>query len=105
MNHNDYVVVGPGARGAIEYMDPNIKPRDMSDSCRMLYVMQPALFFKLAKQKHKRWLDVNYKTPYNVGSEFLSLSNIQNSLCEFRKYINLKTNPKARKRYYKEKTN
>jgi len=95
----DFVSVGPGAVGGIDYMYGKTKmPYD--DICKELCNMQPKLFAYLLHKTNNDWENIAFDTPYHHNIS-LSLPNIQNCLCEFRKYINLRDNPKARKRYYK----
>lgn len=99
---NTFVVVGPGAKGGIEHLFG--KSKNYENQCRNLHAAQCENWEKL-NAKGKTWGSIYYNSPYNKGKTLeISLPNIQNSLCEFRKYINLQTKPNARKRYYKEAT-
>jgi hypothetical protein len=100
-NINSYVHVGPGAEGGIDLLQsPRQKKLNYEDFCKHLFHMQAVCFPALYQRKGKQWMNVRYGDAY-YQSPYLSLSNIQNCLCEFRKYHNLKNNPRARKRYYK----
>lgn len=99
----NFVSVGPGAKPAIDLLFPNTKlPYDTN--CKLLFDGQKLDFNKLKIRTGKDWNEIYYKYAY-FKSPYLSLSNIQNSLCEFRKYCHLQTNPKKRKRIYREEKN
>lgn len=87
---NSFVSIGPGALGGLKLLGLNGKPEIECD-------------FLFQHQYNYSWFDIYYKGAY-FKSPCLSMGNIQASLCEFRKFIMLKTNPKARKRYYKGET-
>lgn len=48
----------------------------------------------------KEWLKVSYKEAYS-NVPFLSLRNIEHSLCEYRKYWRIKNKKPTRKRLFK----
>lgn len=89
---NDFVYVGPGAVSGLEMLF-NIS-LDPIYECKYIWESQE-------KYLPNAWRDVFYRNAY-YDSLYLSLGNIQHSLCEFRKWVNL-TNGKGRKRYYKPK--
>lgn len=95
--NDNFVYVGPGAKGGIDYLFGNKKTdRDYAFWCKELFEQQQ--YFLTGGT----WDEVRYNSPY-YQSRYLSLSNIQNSLCEFRKYVNLKYGKRCRRRYYKTK--
>lgn len=100
-----FVALGPGSKPGIQLLFPKVeKLEDMIEHCKWLASIgvQADNFNTLAEKKKKDWHMVCYKSPYNnVNNPLLSLSNIQNCLCEFRKYVNLQKGIKCRKRYYK----
>lgn len=89
---NSYVSVGPGAIGGLEYIFGKLKQSEHQKYCKKLWLNQ-------GEHLNENWLKIRYKDAY--CQEYISLSNIQNCLCEFRKFKQLQINPKARKRYYK----
>lgn len=95
---NEFCNVGPGARPAIDMIFQSLAEGKYEGSCKYLWEIQELQFKKLATQG-KDWLKIYYKNSY-YKSPYLSLSNIQNCLCEYRKYINLQNKPTALKRYY-----
>jgi len=94
---NSFVHVGPGAVGSLEY----IYGSKDHECCFHLFLSQKNLFNMLFEGTGKQWRAVLYKTPY-FKNQYLSISNIQNSLCEFRKYRNYSENKKRKRtRLYK----
>lgn len=106
---NDFVAMGPGSKPGIKLLFPSrIKSRngpEFAQLCKLLYVMQIDFFNELASNYGKNFYRIEYKSPYFRKTKgtpaVLSLSNIQNCLCEFRKYCHLQTNPNKKKRYYR----
>lgn len=90
---NDIVVVGPGAVGGLEAIFKNSRVKDIY----LLRDLQEKRFNSLGLP----FKDIAYKKAFS-NFPYLSLSNIEHSLCEFRKYINLKAG-KGRRRLYKYK--
>ena len=98
-----FVALGPGSKPGIQLLFPNIqKLNGMVQACKDLASLgtQAENFYTLKTKKNKDWIRICYKDAYYGGS-FISLSNIQNCLCEFRKYVNLQKGIKCRKRYYR----
>lgn len=100
---NTFVAMGPGSKPGVTLLYPTDQKRheeDYAHLCRRLWRTQETFFNELKRKTGKDWLKVRY-TKAHDKSDYLSLSNIQNCLCEFRKYVTLKTVPGKRKRYYK----
>lgn len=98
---NSFVAMGPGSKPGIDLLFPrHIADRDIL--CKKLWKEQDLRFFELKEKTGKDWLKIRYKKAY-YRNEYLSLSNIQNCLCEFRKYVMLQIDPNKRKRYYRPK--
>lgn len=95
---NDFVAMGPGSKPGIDLLFPTTKLK-RETNCKLLYERQKLYFEQLKIRKQKDWNVIRYKYAYNK-SPYLSLSNIQNCLCEFRKYCNLQTIPGKRRRKY-----
>lgn len=98
-NINNFVALGPGSKPGIDLLFPK-RINSYEGCCKHLFDIQHDKFAELWDKTGKDWLDVRYEHSY-YNNEFLSLSNIQNCLCEFRKYVNLQRGIKCRKRYYK----
>lgn len=96
---NSFVAMGPGSKPGVDLLFPK-RIADYETCCESLWRAQEEYFNRLRKEKGKEWMAVRYSTPY-CASAYLSLSNIQSCLCEFRKYVMLQLNPNKRKRYYK----
>jgi len=73
---NDFVVVGPGAAHALKFFWGLIKKEDQLDHMEHL------------KSRQVKGLGKNFHWLNRSGD--ISLANIENSLCEFRKYTNAK---------------
>lgn len=57
-------------------------------------------FPRLKKEQGKDWHSVHWQNQDYPNTPYLCLHDIQNSLCEFRKYWRLKNGEKAKKRYF-----
>ncbi len=90
---NSWCDVGPGCLQAIDSMFGKQKnQREYMNRCVDLYCMQ-------GEYLKEDWARIAHNSPYNP-KPILSLNNMENALCEYRKYFNLK-NGSGRKRYYK----
>lgn len=99
---NDFLVVGPGAHWGLNIIfDQNLNKKQADEKCRYLYSIQESEFAKLKLEKNLNWQDISWKNTAYPNFPYLSLHDIQNSLCEFRKYWRLKADEKAKKRYFK----
>lgn len=92
---NSFVDCGPGTLDALKLLSKE-KP---IDTCKEIYITQKHIFQSLKEQTGKDWMKIKYDTPYNYGP-YLSLNNIENCLCEWRKFLNYK-NGVGRIKYYK----
>lgn len=92
---NSWCDVGPGALLTIDNLFGKQKNKnEYMKKCIELYKMQKDYL-------KEDWNRIAYDSPYNPNPE-LSLNNIENCCCEYRKYINL-SHGIGRKRYYKPK--
>ena len=91
---SDFVYVGPGALPGIEIITGSkVNPEEQ---CKAIHKAQRFMFDKLKELKGKDWDEIAWAEQPQI-----SLPNVQNCLCEFRKFYNLKNNLKQRKRYYR----
>lgn len=89
-----FVFVGPGAMGGLEIM--GVSRENPAEAVLDLMRRQDDAFNALGVQRNKHW---------GLIGRPLVASNIQGSLCEFRKYINLKNDEKShKKRIYVRKS-
>lgn len=95
---NEFVVVGPGAKAGIDMLvtSPSGADLDYEMVCKQLWEWQE-------KYMPKAWNKIYYKDAYDK-SKYLSLTNIQHSICEARKFWKLSMGL-GRKRYYKQGVN
>lgn len=99
---NDFLIVGPGAHWGLNLIfEKKLSKKEADEACRRLYGMQKEEFNRLAKDKGLDWQAVRWQKPDYPNAPYLCLHDIQNSLCEFRKYWRLKAGEKAKKRYFK----
>ena len=98
---NDFLIVGPGAHWGLNIIfNQKLNKKEAEKKCRQLWQMQPQAFDELKARTGKDWQAVRWQNPAYCGGKYLCLHDIQNSLCEFRKYYRLKNGEKAKKRYY-----
>lgn len=71
------------------------------DEIFQIFKMQKEAFEFLKKEQGLDWETVRWQNPEYPNAPYLCLHDIQNSLCEFRKYWRLKSGEKAKKRYFK----
>lgn len=99
---DDFLIVGPGAHWGLNIIFQNkLSKKEADAKCRYLYTIQEQEFSALKKRTGKDWQQVRWKNADYPNAPYLCLHDIQNSLCEFRKYWRLKNNEKAKKRYFK----
>lgn len=99
---NDFLVVGPGAHWGLNILSGRkLSMKEADEKCRYLYSIQEKEFARLLENTGKDWQAVRWNNPNYCGGKYLCLHDIQNSLCEFRKYWRLKSGENAKKRYYK----
>lgn len=96
---NDFVNIGPGAKWGLELIyNKKLKSKELLEKIYHLYNVQKKYFDKI-KKENKSWLDICYEKCFS-NYPYLSIRNIEHSLCEFRKYLRLKEGL-GKKRYYK----
>ncbi len=92
---NDFLVVGPGAKWGLNIIfNQNLSDIDAIEKCKYLHSIQNEFL-------GDEWMKVRWQNPDYSNAPYLSLHDIQNSLCEFRKYWRLSNGENGRKRYYK----
>lgn len=99
---NDFVNIGPGAKWGLEIMSSKkLSKTIQQQQLSHLYHIQKKILPKIHQtlERKESWQQIAYKQAY-TNYPFLSITNIEGSLCEFRKYTNL-SNGKGRRRYYK----
>lgn len=100
---NDFLVVGPGAHWGLNIIfDERLSKRKADEQCRYLWAVQKEGMRRLKERTGKDWLEVKWDNPDYCGGDYLSLHDVQNSLCEFRKYWRLKNGDKTKRRYYQK---
>lgn len=99
---NDYIIVGPGAKPSLDYIcdlsEGGLKyDENYENACERLYQIQTDYL----NFEEDLWKNTKLKYPIKDGNKMISRMNIQNCLCEFRKYNNFKNNT-GRRKYYRE---
>jgi hypothetical protein len=87
--NNDWIIVGPGAEAGLEILFnryEKIPGKELVALVEKLYSVQWHWFEELRLQKGKEWLKIALN---NHTYPNLPRMDIQNSLCEFRKYHNI----------------
>lgn len=97
---NDFVSIGPGAKWGLKILYGAMTPKEYLQKLRHLHTVQqealPTIHESL--QEKLPWKNIAYKQAES-NVPFLSLTNMEGALCEFRKYWNLRQG-RGRKRYY-----
>lgn len=92
---DDFVNIGPGAKWGLEIIYNKLNKKQLNERLYHLHELQ--------KQILTEWKKIAYKQAYS-NYPFLSITNIEGALCEFRKYWNIK-HGKGRRRYFRESVN
>lgn len=95
---NDFVNIGPGAKWGLEIIfGKKLSKKEQEEKLRKLYDMQKTFL------DDSDWKKIAYKGAYS-NYPFLSITNIEGALCEFRKYWRIK-HGKGRRKYFVSSTN
>lgn len=98
---DDFVNIGPGAKWGLELIyGKKLGNKEQIEKIYYLYKIQKQYLDKI-KKENKKWKNIFYKKCFS-NSPYLSIRNIEHSLCEFRKYLRLKQGL-GKKRYFKFK--
>ncbi len=98
---NDFVNIGPGAKWGLEIIyNKKLNKKEQNELLYNLYNAQKSYLSNIhvLLKEHFRWNDIAFKQAAS-NYPFLSITNIEGALCEFRKYYNL-TRGKGKKRYF-----
>ena len=99
---DDFLVVGPGAHWGLNIIfNTKLSKPEAQEKCRYLYQIQAQIFAEMKAQTGRNWQDICWQNQTYPNYPYLCLHDVQNSLCEFRKYWRLKSGEKAKKRYFK----
>lgn len=99
---DDFLIVGPGAHWGLNIIfNRKLSKKEADEKCRYLYSLQLQAFAEMKAGQGLDWDKVRWQNPAYPNAPYLCLHDIQNSLCEFRKYWRLKHGEKAKKRYFK----
>ena len=90
---NDFVNIGPGATWGLEIIYGKLNKIDQKKKLRHLYNSQKDFLKPLG------WEKISYKKAFS-NYPYLSITNIEGALCEFRKYYRFNQG-KGKKRYFK----
>ncbi|MEX0932833.1 MAG: nucleotide kinase domain-containing protein [Candidatus Pacearchaeota archaeon] len=100
-NDNDFVNIGPGAKWGLEIIyEKRLNKKEQKEKLNRLYDLQKEILPELNKKP--LWKELAYKNAFS-NHPFLSITNIEGALCEFRKYKNL-SQGKGKKRYFFQNT-
>ena len=92
-NDNDFVNIGPGAKWGLEIISKKrLGKKEQEEKLSMLYHLQRDYL------DVPEWKKIAYKEAFS-NYPFLSITNIEGSLCEFRKYWRLRSG-KGKRRYF-----
>jgi hypothetical protein len=98
------VNIGPGARWGLNLMmgrDTKISLLPESEYLKLIYTLRDGMKEALDQLGLlKEWLKIAYQKAYS-NVPFLSIRNIEHSLCEFRKYWRIKNNKRGRIRLFR----
>ncbi|MEK6945420.1 MAG: nucleotide kinase domain-containing protein [Nanoarchaeota archaeon] len=99
---NDIFYIGPGAKWGLEIIySKKLGEKEQEEKLIYLYNIQDKMLENINNKVKEplTWKEIAYKNAFS-HYPFLSLTNIESSLCEFRKYWNIK-NGRGRRKYFK----
>lgn len=96
-NDDDFVNIGPGAKWGLEILSGKLNKKQLYEKLEELHELQKNYLPSI--EKNPSWNEVAYKDAFS-NYPFLSITNIEGSLCEFRKYWNIK-HGKGRRKYFR----
>jgi hypothetical protein len=99
-NDDDFVNIGPGAKWGLEIIHGKSSKKELQKRLFHLHLIQRKVLPEIHKElgENLSWEEISYKEAFS-NKPFLSLTNIEGALCEFRKYWRLKEG-KGKKRYF-----
>lgn len=96
---NDFVNIGPGAKWGLELIyNKKLNNKEQIEKIYNIYKTQKFYLDEIQKEGYI-WKDICYKKCFS-NFPYLSIRNMEHSLCEFRKYLRLKQGL-GKKRYFK----
>lgn len=100
---NDFVNIGPGAQWGLEIVFALSKPSssELHEKLAYLHKLQETRLPEVHRElgESLSWKEIAY-TGASSHYPFLSLTNLEGALCEFRKYWNLR-NGRGKRRYFR----
>lgn len=99
---NDFVNIGPGAKWGLEIMyNSRLNRKEQEERLSHLHNIQKDNLSSVNKSLNEplKWEDIAFKGALS-NYPFLSITNIEGALCEFRKYWNIKHGKGRRKYFY-----
>ena len=100
-NDNNFVNIGPGAKWGLEILYGKLNKKNLNEKLELLYKLQYKMLSNIHIElgEELTWKTIAYDNAYS-NYPFLSITNIEGALCEFRKYCRL-SQGKGRRRYFK----
>ena len=89
---DDFVNIGPGSKWGLEIIYEKLNKKEEKEKLENLHKIQRKIL------NNQKWKKIAYKNALS-NYPFLSITNVEGALCEFRKYWRLKTG-KGKKRYF-----
>lgn len=98
---DDFVNIGPGAEWGLEIMFGKLSPSDYKKKLQHLHTMQREILPTIHKLvgNDLTWEEISFKEAQS-NKPYLSITDIEGALCEFRKYWNI-SHGQGRRRYFK----
>ena len=93
--------IGPGSKWGLELLYGKSPAKELNEKLNHLHSIQNEFLTKihLSLNNEYSWEQIAYKNA-NSNYPFLSITNIEGALCEFRKYWNI-SNGHGRRKYFK----
>jgi len=99
---DDFVNIGPGAKWGLEIMFASkLNKNELEEKLRYLHKVQEKYLSNIPELL--KWKDIAFNKAFS-NYPFLSLTNIEGALCEFRKYWNI-SHGAGRRKYFTPDSN
>lgn len=93
---NDFVNIGPGAEWGLRLLYGKLSPQELKKKLHYLHQCQQEILPQIVTPLS--WVEIAYKDAQS-NIPFLSLTNVEGALCEFRKYWRLSQGKGRRRKF------
>lgn len=98
---DDFVNIGPGAKWGLEILYGKLNTKALEDRLNNLHLIQKDYLERANEELNEplKWKQIAFRQAFS-NYPYLSLTNLEGALCEFRKYWNI-SHGKGRRKYFR----